>query len=87
MRRGWPESDGLKLGQVRKRPTDRDSTPLLLTSLDNCGIQLSACLWFERFESYCEVRAFKKSTLIAPLIRDHLDKKDFQAERRLPPGD
>ena len=29
-----------------------------------------------RFERYCERRGHKKSTLIARLIRDHLDRED-----------
>lgn len=32
---------------------------------------------FELFESYCETRGYKKSTLVAKLIRDHLADKDF----------
>lgn len=43
---------------------------------------------FDRFESYCEERGFKKSTLIARLIRDHLDKEGYRApQRQLPLGD
>ena len=30
-----------------------------------------------RFESYCEERGYKKSTLIARLIREHLDRERF----------
>ena len=29
---------------------------------------------FDRFDAYCQERGFKKSTLIARLIRDHLDE-------------
>lgn len=29
---------------------------------------------FDRFDAYCHERGFKKSTLIARLIRDHLDQ-------------
>ena len=42
---------------------------------------------YARFEAYCTQRGFKKSTLIARLIRDHLDSEHFQAQRRLPLGD
>ena len=28
---------------------------------------------FDRFESFCDSNGFKKSTLIARLVRDHLD--------------
>jgi len=37
----------------------------------------------ERFEAYCREKGFKKSTLIARLIREHLDRESFgtQAER------
>jgi len=41
---------------------------------------------FDRFESFCKQRGFKKSTLIARLIREHLDKEGFQAQRQLPLG-
>jgi hypothetical protein len=37
----------------------------------------------ERFEAYCEIRGFKKSTLIARLIREHLDRERFQAQGNL----
>lgn len=30
----------------------------------------------ERFERYCTQRGYKKSTLIARLIRDHLDREE-----------
>jgi len=39
---------------------------------------------FERFDAYCDQRGFKKSTLIARLIRDHLDASGFQLQRKLP---
>lgn len=32
----------------------------------------------DRFWAYCEERGFKKSTLIARLVRDHLDSQKFQ---------
>ena len=35
----------------------------------------------ERFEAYCRDRGFKKSTLIARLIREFLDKEQFPAAR------
>jgi len=41
---------------------------------------------FVRFEAYCLHRGFKKSTLIARLIRDHLDNEQFQQQRPLPLG-
>lgn len=31
----------------------------------------------EHFDAYCEARGYKKSTLIARLIRDHLDAEQF----------
>lgn len=34
----------------------------------------------ERFERYCHQRGHKKSTLIARLIRDHLDDENFQPQ-------
>ena len=36
---------------------------------------------FGRFEAYCESQGFKKSTLIARLIREHLDMAGFHAGR------
>ena len=39
---------------------------------------------YERFRAYCDQRGFKKSTLIARLIRDHLDGEGFQQQRELP---
>ena len=39
---------------------------------------------FERFEAYCGDRGFKKSTLIARLIREHLDAQGFRPQRELP---
>ena len=33
---------------------------------------------FGRFEEYCRERGFKKSTLIAKLIRNYLDLEHFQ---------
>ena len=41
---------------------------------------------YDRFEAYCTQRGFKKSTLIARLIRDYLDSEHFQAQRSLPLG-
>jgi metal-responsive CopG/Arc/MetJ family transcriptional regulator len=32
---------------------------------------------FRRFEEYCRERGFKKSTLIARLIRNYLDSEHF----------
>ena len=37
----------------------------------------------ERFESYCQERGFKKSTLIARLIREHLDQERYRPQREL----
>jgi len=37
----------------------------------------------ERFEGYCHERGFKKSTLIARLIREHLDREEFRPQREL----
>lgn len=32
----------------------------------------------ERFERFCHVQGYKKSTLIARLIREHLDREEFE---------
>lgn len=37
----------------------------------------------ERFEAYCRKRGFKKSTLIARLIREYLDNEHFEMQRGL----
>lgn len=34
----------------------------------------------ERFEAYCRSKGHKKSTLIARLIRDHLDRERFDVQ-------
>lgn len=39
-----------------------------------------------RFESFCERRGHKKSTLIARLIREHLDEEEQQAAPRRASG-
>lgn len=36
-----------------------------------------------RFEAYCDERGHKKSTLIARLIREHLEHEHFQAQDSL----
>ena len=35
----------------------------------------------ERFERFCEQHGHKKSTLIARLVRDHLDREGFAVQR------
>ena len=37
----------------------------------------------ERFEAYCEAKGHKKSPLIVRLIREHLDREGFAAQRGL----
>ena len=36
-----------------------------------------------RFTAYCEEKGHKKSTLIARLVRAHLDAEQFQMQRSL----
>lgn len=38
----------------------------------------------ERFERYCEERGFKKSTLIARLVREHLDSQGYGPSKEPP---
>jgi len=38
---------------------------------------------YERFERYCEAKGFKKSTLLARLIREHLDTEHFASQTEL----
>lgn len=42
------------------------------------------CAEFERFHRYCSLRGFKKSTLIARLIREHLNSESFETQGVLP---
>ena len=35
---------------------------------------------FARLDQFCEVRGFKKSTLISRLIREHLDREAFPGQ-------
>ena len=52
-----------------KRPSDpRAHTVSVLLSEDE----------FARFTRYCEARGFKKSTLVARLIREYLDTERFE---------
>ncbi len=37
----------------------------------------------ERFDAYCREMGFKKSTLIARLVRNHMDEEGFQIQREL----
>ena len=41
---------------------------------------------FDRFESFCKAKGHKKSTLVARLIREHLDANGFRPRppRELP---
>ncbi len=39
---------------------------------------------FESLDAFCQERGFKKSTLIARLIRDHLAAEGFHIQRKLP---
>jgi len=36
-----------------------------------------------RFSAYCEEKGYKKSTLIARLVREHLDGEGFQTQGEL----
>jgi hypothetical protein len=35
---------------------------------------------YAQFERYCDARGFKKSTLVARLIRDHLKSENFASQ-------
>jgi hypothetical protein len=37
----------------------------------------------KRFDAYCKQKGFKKSSLTARLIRDHLNGEQFQCHQRL----
>jgi len=36
-----------------------------------------------RFDAYCEEKGYKKSTLVARLIRDHLDQEKYAMQRAM----
>ena len=36
-----------------------------------------------RFDEYCDMKGYKKSTLIARLIRDYLDREGFRVQDKL----
>ena len=38
---------------------------------------------FRRFENFCESMGHKKSTLVARLIREHLDREGFEMQLTL----
>lgn len=40
-----------------------------------------------RFEAYCRINAYKKSTLVARLIREHMDREGFEQQISLLPID
>jgi hypothetical protein len=40
---------------------------------------------FARFDAYCAEKGFKKSTLIARLIREHMDRESFRVQGTLFP--
>lgn len=40
----------------------------------------------ERFEAYCRDRGYKKSTLVARLIREHLDSEEFGRQAKGEPN-
>lgn len=37
----------------------------------------------DRFDAYCKAKGHKKSTLIARLIREHLDRERFAVQQEL----
>ena len=39
---------------------------------------------FQKFQTYCRERGFKKSTLIARLIREHMDLEGYRTQPELP---
>ena len=40
----------------------------------------------ERFEQYCRDNGYKKSTLIARLIKDHLDRERYPGQQQMFPA-
>jgi hypothetical protein len=38
---------------------------------------------FERFDSYCKDRGYKKSSLMARLVREHMDREGYQVQMML----
>lgn len=39
---------------------------------------------FQRFDSYCAEKGFKKSSLIVRLIREHMNNEGYRLQARLP---
>ena len=39
---------------------------------------------FTRLDSYCKARGYKKSSLIARLVREHMDREGYQVQMALP---
>jgi hypothetical protein len=67
-----------KLGVFRERiiqafPMSDSSRVHVLLSQDEA----------KRFDAYCRLKGFKKSTLIARLIREHLDRESFEVQQSL----
>jgi metal-responsive CopG/Arc/MetJ family transcriptional regulator len=51
---------------------------------DSVRVQvLMSCQEAERFDAYCQERGFKKSTLIARLIREYLAQEHFAQQQQL----
>jgi hypothetical protein len=57
---------------------DRGDVPMK----NKISVVLSA-MEFARFDAYCAEKGFKKSTLIARLIREHLDRESFRVQGTL----
>ena len=38
---------------------------------------------FEQFETYCQIRGHKKSTLIVRLIKNHLEQEGYVFQKKL----
>jgi hypothetical protein len=58
-----------------ERPAEKNKISVVLTPAE-----------FERFDSYCSERGYKKSPLIARLIREHMTREGFQAQPDLFPA-
>ncbi len=73
-----------RLIENRESPSLRAMKPFPPSQLARVNVLLSADE-AERFNAYCSRQGFKKSTLIARLVREHLDREDEEGSKKRRP--
>lgn len=71
---------------MRHSALNRTMSPAAIKSAATAHPRINVLLTNEdaaRFEAYCRAKGFKKSTLVARLIREHLDRENFAEQREL----